>query len=194
MTELTISDIISINNINLGEGYTTQIKDQVSDLINLSSNAKNMMQIGFHAGHSAEILLENNKDLILTSFDICAYTYVIPLAEYINSKYSQRHSLILGDSRITVPLYNTNKFDIIFIDGGHEYNIVKADLLNCFKLATRDTIVIVDDIIFTENLKEHWTEGPTQAWIECCSNNLISEIERREYCKGRGMCWGKYNF
>jgi hypothetical protein len=41
-----------------------------------------------------------------------------------------RHELITGDSRETVPAfadeYPTRAFDLIYIDGGHDYEIAKA--------------------------------------------------------------------
>jgi predicted O-methyltransferase YrrM len=111
------------------------------------------MEIGFNAGHSAEIFLQNNKDLILTSFDLGIHNYVNTAKEYIDITYPNRHTLILGDSTKTIPIYLENnkdtKFDIIFIDGGHEYEIAKADMENCFHLAHKDTIIVLDDTIFT---------------------------------------------
>jgi len=179
------------------EGYSQQVPEQVVDLIELTKKLNiNVMEIGFNAGHSAEVFLENNKTLILTSFDLGLHNYVKTSKEYIDSVYPGRHTLIIGDSNVTVPEYSINnkdvKFDVIFIDGGHEYTIAKADLENCFKLAHKDTIVIIDDTIFKKQWVQHYTIGPTRTWTEHLEQNKIIEINRREYQPGRGMCWGKY--
>jgi len=179
------------------EGYSQQVPEQVKDLVKLSNNPNiNMMEIGFNAGHSAEVFLQNNKDLTLTSFDLGIYDYIKPAKEYIDSTYPNRHTLILGDSRITIPIYlqikKDAKFDIIFIDGGHHYEIAKADMENCFHFAHKDTIVILDDTIFTKCWEEEWTIGPTRTWIEHLQQNKIIELNKKEYCSGRGMSWGKY--
>jgi hypothetical protein len=50
----------------------------------------------------------------------------------------------------------------------------------------------MDDIIFTQEWEEKWTIGPTRTWTEHLKNNKITELNRKEYCCGRGMCWGKY--
>ena len=109
--------------------------------------------------------MENNKDLTLTSFDLGEHNYVTHAKEYINNTYPNRHRLIIGDSRITLPIYLKNnkdtKFDIIFIDGGHDYNIAKTDMENCFHLAHKDTIVILDDTMFTKGWAAGWNIGPT---------------------------------
>jgi predicted O-methyltransferase YrrM len=178
-------------------GYSQQVPKQVEDLKILTNKPNlNVMEIGFNAGHSAEVFLQNNKELTLTSFDLGGNDYVNAAKEYIDATYPNRHNLILGDSRITIPIYLKNnkdsKFDIIFIDGGHTYEIAKTDMENCFHLAHKDTIVMLDDTIFTKGWEKGYTIGPTRTWTEHLKQNKIIELNRKDYCNGRGMCWGKY--
>jgi predicted O-methyltransferase YrrM len=197
---MSITSFLSSRGFNFfQEGYSQQVPQQVDDLIKLTNNPNiNVMEIGFNAGHSAEVFLQNNKDLTLTSFDLGEHNYVRTAKEYIDYTYPNRHKLILGDSRITVPNYIANnkntKFDIIFIDGGHNYEIAKSDMENCFHLAHKDTIVAVDDTIFTPGWQAKWNIGPTRTWSEHLQENKIIELRRIDYSPGRGMCWGKYVF
>ena len=162
----------------------------IINLINKDKPTIHAMEIGFNAGHSAELFLQSNKDLILTSFDLGHHPYVLAAKEYIDLTYPKRHALILGDSRITVPLYNHTTFDIIFIDGGHEYETAKTDMENCLRLAHKDTIIILDDTIFTAGWEEHYTLGPSRTWIEYLQQDKIVEVERKDYSHGMGMVWG----
>jgi predicted O-methyltransferase YrrM len=196
---MSITKFLNARGLYTFEGYSQQVKNQVKDLITLSKSSDiHVMEIGFNAGHSAEVFLQNNPTLTLTSFDLGEYNYVTIAKEYIDVTYPNRHTLILGDSTQTVPRYindNPNKtFDIIFIDGGHDYKIAKSDLENCKKLANKDTIVIMDDTIYTSGWKVDWTIGPTQTWLEHLNNRTITEISKVDYCLGRGMSWGKYVF
>ena len=106
------------------EGYSQQIPAQEIDLTMLAGKGKiNAMEIGFNAGHSADIFLKSNPDLFLTSFDLGDHAYVLEAKKYIDATYPNRHTLILGDSRLSVPkftrdLNNSCYFDLIFIDGG----------------------------------------------------------------------------
>ena len=150
------------------------------------------MEIGFNAGHSAEIFLQNNPSAKLTSFDLGIHPYCQVAKEYIDLTYPDRHTLILGDSTMTVPKYvkeNPNRvFDLIFIDGGHDYMIADSDLNNCRKLAKKGTFVIMDDTIH----KNGWTLGPTMAWVANLNFGLITQIDSVDYLPGRGMSWGTY--
>jgi len=158
-------------------------------------NILSIMEIGFNAGHSAEIFLSENAELKLTSFDLGNHHYVTIGKEFIDKKFPNRHTLLLGDSRKTLPDFiknNNVKFDLIFIDGGHNYNIAKSDIINCKKLAKRNTIVIMDDTMNNNNWLEDWNHGPNKAWIEAIESGMIEQIGTEDYSKGIGNSWGKY--
>lgn len=181
------------------EGNSGNIAQQTNSLRQLVSNVDilHILEIGFNAGHSADTFLSSSLAHV-TSFDINTRGSIKYAKEYIDKKYPSRHTLIVGDSTKTIPEYANNnpetKFDVIFIDGGHAYEIANADLLNCKKLAHKNTIVIMDDTIFDMSLSADWSIGPSKAWIEAVLSKFIDPINKEFYGIGRGMAWGKYFF
>jgi len=181
------------------EGNSGNILQQTNSLKHLVSDIDilNILEIGFNAGHSADSFLSSSLAHV-TSFDINIRGSVKYAKEYIDKKYPSRHTLIIGDSTKMIPEYAvsnpTTKFDVIFIDGGHTYELAIADLLNCKNLAHKNTIVIMDDTIFNIELSTGWTIGPSKAWLEGILNKCIDPINKELYGVGRGMSWGKYIF
>jgi hypothetical protein len=194
----SLTDYLESKNVSLMEGYSQQVVPQLNDLRSLASSAKSIMEIGFNGGHSSEFFLSINNTVNVTSFDLGEWDYVKVGKEYIDMSFPNRHSLVLGDSTKTVPKYfNLNsdkKFDFIFVDGGHSYEIAMADLLNCSKFAHKDTIVAIDDTMYVEEWVYEFNVGPTKAWIDAVESGLVVETKRSDYWQGRGMSWGKYSF
>lgn len=187
------------------EGHSSQVPEQCASLRSLcsSTSIKLAMEIGFNGGHSAELFLKSNKFLNLISFDLGNHDYVSLGKNFIDNSYPFRHRLILGDSRSTVPKFSKEnpcvKFDFIFIDGGHDYDIAMADLVNCRRLSTPDTVVILDDTRSTPPIRQ-WNEGPNKAWGELRAQGQIKELGSEDYphpphaAMSRGQSWGHYIF
>lgn len=180
------------------EGNSGQIPAQTAQLAQLVesiSSCSNVLEIGFNAGHSANTFLSHSLAHV-TSFDLGDRGSVPYAKKFMDLKYPTRHTLIIGDSTQTIPEWTSspNKImqDLLFIDGGHTYEIAMADIMNCKALAHKDTIVVMDDVCMTVADQQEWTLGPSKAWSECILNGVISMKGSERYAVGRGMCWGKY--
>ena len=187
-----------VKEYNLFEGHSLQVKEEVTDLINIvksASQCKNILEIGFHCGHSSMLFLANSNANIV-SFDLGEYHYVNECKKIIDETFPNRHTLIIGDSSITLPEFIKStdiKFDIIFIDGGHKFDFVIKDLYNCEKLSNNKTILIIDDTINDEKNIMHWNLGVNEAWNIMKDNNYIQELYSKDYSQGRGLSYGRYN-
>jgi predicted O-methyltransferase YrrM len=177
------------------EGHCQQLSGQTEDLIKIVQTAKHVLEIGFNGGHSSEIFLQNSTANVY-SFDIGDHDYVLLGKRNLDKRFPGRHTLIIGDSGITVPMfanYSHIKFDVLFIDGNHEYDAALRDLVNCAHVAAPNAFVIFDDVVLTEENMQSWTKGPTDAWKTMVSNNKIKHLLYKEYALGRGMVVGNYS-
>ena len=191
---MALNKFLKEQNCNIIEGYSRSCYKEtiLLQVLSADKNIKKILEIGFNAGHSADTFLGINPNCNLLSFDIGEHDYVKVAKEFIDKTYPNRHTLILGDSTKTIPKYDTTKYDLIFIDGGHSYEVAKADLQNCKRFAHTDTIVIMDDTIYRKDWETEWTIGPTRAWLESIKQKLITEMDHCDFEQGRGMSWGKY--
>ena len=214
----------AIAEYHIVEGGSFQIVHQVTRLSELIRNCapKSIMEIGFNAGHSALLFLAiTPPETKVVSFDLGEYAYVFAAKRYIDSVFPGRHTLVTGDSTITIPKYEEQvahrmknpetapplRFDFIFIDGGHQNDIPMKDILNSQRLAAgAHTLVAIDDICRDASHHAHYTIEPTKAWAQMISCGVISEHGYDDYyelmkrdntllhesCNVRGMAWGQY--
>lgn len=150
--------------------------DYLSSVANAPS-IKTIGEIGFNAGLSSFSFLKSNANARVYSFDINEYDYVEDAKKHIDKMFPGRHELIIGDSRQTVPKFHKENphvhFDLIFIDGGHDYETVKADIINMKKLANEGTKIIIDDL----TPWKEWGIGPPRAWQEARDQGIIVQEE-----------------
>ena len=136
---------------------------------------RKVAEVGFNAGHSSYLFLKSRPDVEVTSFDLGDHDYTHLAKWIIDEHFPGRHSLVIGDSGVTVPAFAKSqpdhKFDLIFIDGGHDFDVAVADIDNCRLLATDQTIVIMDDL----NPHDHWSAGPVRAWLDAQRDCLIAQ-------------------
>lgn len=172
-----INDYLASLGLKIREGSSTEEELQYLSELTKQIKPKIIGEVGFNAGYSSYIFLQSYPNSRVVSFDIGEWDYVQSAKDFIDKKFPGRHTLIIGDSRNTIPEYSKNNpgttFDIVFIDGGHTYDVAKADLLNMQILSNSQTSLVMDDII-------PWREfgkGPTRAWTEMIGDGLVIQKE-----------------
>jgi len=142
-------------------------------LLQERSDIETIAETGFNTGMSSRAFLSARPDVRVVSFDIGEHVSVRPAKAAIDRNFPGRHELVLGDSTQTLPAFAREhpgrRFDLIFIDGGHDYEVVRADLLNFRALSDDRTVVIMDDL----TPWWRWGQGPTRAWQEAVREGLI---------------------
>jgi len=157
-----------------------------------SGKYKNILEIGFDIGNSAELFLSMGAEYV-TSVDICDKWITEVMVQFMQRKYGSQFMFIKGNSLDIIPTI-VDTYDLIFIDGAHDYNTAKNDLMNCKRLAHENTLVIMDDVT---NINE---KGARIAWDEAVRNGVVKQHRMVDYgieyrpIGGKGMAYGKYIF
>ena len=187
---LSLNEYLDAHNQKVTEGYVssrTHLQVEFfTALLQKNSHIQNIAEIGFNAGHSSDLFLKTLPSVKVLSFDIMEHGYARVGKEYVDLQYPSRHHLIEGNSLVTVPSYHKENpestFDLIFIDGGHDFKTALNDIINMKSLSSAATLLVMDDIKYKPVLK---------AWEQCLQNGLIKEVQRYS---GGGKAWvvGQY--
>lgn len=113
------------------------------NIFSIATNAQNILEIGFNAGHSALLFLLANPSSKMTCIDTCSHVYVEPCFNYLKSIFGDRIQLLKGNSKDVVPTLPKNHYDIAHIDGDHSIDTFKTDFVNVYDLSPK--IIIVND-------------------------------------------------
>lgn len=148
----------------LGEGTISQVQAEWLGSLVAGRGPMKIAETGFGIGWSAWAFLAANPETTVVSFDIGEHAAVHQAKAVIDKHFPGRHTLIVGNSTETVPAYlatHANDFDLVFIDGGHDYVSASSDLAN---FASPGRIVAFDDLVGMD-----WAVGGVKAWDEATS-------------------------
>ncbi len=108
---------------------------------------KNILEIGFNGGHSACCFLNASPSAKMYTFDICRWGIEEKALSVLKEHFDI--NLIKGNSIYKVPEFlekNNLLFDLIFIDGCHDYDVALLDIKNTMNFLNNGGILIVDDL------------------------------------------------
>jgi len=155
------------------EGGASVQEAQYLQEVTRRTHARRIAEVGFNVGFSSIAFLESSPDVTVVSFELDRRRAVEMAKQYVDERYPGRHELVVGTSLQTLPAYEADQFDLVFVDGGHEYEVAAADIHNAARIAKPNGLVIVDDLVPWYP----WGVGPTQAWEEAIGEGLIDPIE-----------------
>ena len=103
--------------------------------------------------------ISENEHVPITTFSnplkTIYYNYIIRLDPYTQKsvfnllkKFEKNINIIKGNSNVILKKI-TDKFDYVFLDGGHKYETVKQDLNNLTRVIREGGIVLCDDYNLT---------------------------------------------
>ena len=138
----------------------------------------NFLEIGFNSGILNTILNKSFKFEQIVAID--TFTSEISSTDLLANLKRKNLVLVCGSSNKKENLQTIKKFqpyDLIFVDGSHEYNDVKKDLNNYCKMLSDDGILVAHDIHSLE------FPGVNKAWSEFKRQNNFSykEFVNRKY-------------
>lgn len=158
------------------EGYVSGVQIEYLQTFIRKNNIKNILEIGFNGGISSAAMLSAASDVKVTSFDIGHWDYVSKAKQLVDEVFPERHTLIVGDSTVTVPAFSfpegAPRFDLAFIDGGHTDPVPRLDILNVLPHMRDQGFIIMDD--YCEMYGKY---GVIKGYDDCVAQNVIKTIE-----------------
>ena len=109
--------------------------------------------------------------------------YSLKAVKDLLKKFQNNISLIKGNSNIILKKIDMSKIDYVFLDGGHDYQTVLADLNNCVEVINNNGTVLCDDydLSYAPGVKKAIDEFILNNKFKCdiICNNRFAKIEKK---------------
>lgn len=109
-----------------------------------------VVEIGFNAGAGSAAFLTATDAVEVVAFDLGLHEYVAPCSAHLSDRFGDRFSLVLGDSRETLPAFAAERgawADLVLVDGGHTEEVARSDVEWGSRAATAEALIVVDDLL-----------------------------------------------
>lgn len=158
----------------------------LKNIISENTDKTNIMEIcSKHCDNFPEMVMDSNKNAHVTSFVTVDDSW-----NYNEIKYNKHIDVIMGNTKHTVlkyiEKYPIKTFDIIYIKDQKDYNDALQDIKNCFLIANKETIIIMES-----NVGCKWQ---IKAWTDNVTKKKISEIYPTYYENDIGISVGNFVF
>ena len=186
-----------------GHAPYAHLEKWLESMDSMKSTPRHICEVGFNAGHSAIAWLCAAPAARLTSFDLGTERYTQHAAEFVKQRFGARFRLIRGNSISTLHpsslrrtlMQNSTRSaqkldmcDVIVIDGGHDFETAKSDMLNLNAFAADTHRLIMDDI----RCPALHCVGPTFAWDWSRQRQLIESDGCTVVGPNIGACFGRF--
>jgi hypothetical protein len=149
-----------------------------ANLLWFTLHAKKIVEIGFNAGHSAAVMMAlTSEDTEFLFFDNGSHKYMRPCFNYVTNVFNKTSNLVIGDSRISIPMYIRDhpecigSYDVVHVDGGHEQACFFSDISNALLLVKKGGLIIVDDT----------QESYINEWVDrLIKENILAAVDHLE--------------
>lgn len=134
---------------------------------------KNFLEFGYASGFTNTILNKFFNFEKIVAVDIISQEGQCKESFFANLRFKNM-ILLCGNSTtdfIKGQVSLNSKYDLVFIDGGHEYNVVKSDYLLSLKNVKERSVIVFHDV--DSNL----CSGPKQLWLEIKKKNPNKTFE-----------------
>ena len=118
-----------------GWGYMPPT-DEVFDMFRYcrdNCNPKNVLEIGFYAGHSTTYMFEIFDDPKIESYGL-SKQHIRQAAKIKDIYKNFEYHIPCHSSGVYAEGMRKDKYDFALIDGGHDYHIAASDILQCIML------------------------------------------------------------
>jgi len=126
----------------MGELIKQSNKDITFDTIDTFEQIEPSMRAGFHPPQFREYKESEQLNTSPMSSVVQMHFNLLDISDYVN--------IVICDSRVAHNLYKDNSLKMVYLDGNHEYNIIKKDLENYWKKVKKGGFLVGDDFGYTD--------------------------------------------
>uniref|UniRef100_A0A7S3K6L6 Class I SAM-dependent methyltransferase n=1 Tax=Aureoumbra lagunensis TaxID=44058 RepID=A0A7S3K6L6_9STRA len=163
-------------------------------LLETTTQQVHVCEIGFNMGHSSLLWLTHSPRIRVSSFDLQQNWYSSPAAQFLSSVFpSDRFSITWGNSRRTLSEQPPSHCNLIFVDGGHDFETALCDLWNLRRSAALDNhLILIDDANF-KSVAQAWHNATNAGWILHDGDIFEDAHFDSPYVARSSMLFGSYN-